>query len=256
MEEIGKELSHVMGFTGEKELNLNNELGARKNALILKIKIAELVPYLKGVDLGGVRILHDKKDGNGENYLAVDIDSELDTQLPPTMVVKPSSRQAMATPPSLIVRLNQSLLESAAVVDAEKKTMVSKLREFSVELKDDGLHVAGKWHAFFFTVPFDTIVDFVTTSPDVFEMRVRELKVAGLNFRFLTKFVLDSLRKRLDNALKGRCDFQDVKDPDGTTRALRVAINSKTLVTAFPDMHVMAVDVRDREFLLKIGKLR
>src|SRR5437870_10900845 len=53
--------SHILGFTGEKELDLNKELGARKNALIFKIKVSTFAPYLEGVDLGGVRIIHDKK---------------------------------------------------------------------------------------------------------------------------------------------------------------------------------------------------
>ena len=58
-------------------------MGARKNAIILKIKISQLAPFLKGVELGGVRLIHDKKDGTGQNYLAVDINSQL--ELPPPL---------------------------------------------------------------------------------------------------------------------------------------------------------------------------
>ena len=62
----------------------------------------------------------------------------------------------------------------------------------------------------FFSVPFDTIVDFVTTAPDVFEVRVREVEVAGMDFSFLTKFVLESMKKRLDQSIQGICTFDYV----------------------------------------------
>jgi hypothetical protein len=38
------------------------------------------------------------------------------------------------------------------------------------------------------------------------------------------------------------------------SRALQVTVNSAALVPAFPDLHVIDVDVRDQDFLLKIGK--
>jgi hypothetical protein len=254
LKSASKEVENLLGFTGEKEMSLNDDLGARDNALILKIKLSQLVPYLEGVELGGVRILHDKKDGNGQNYIAIDVNATLDTPVPPPLTVKASDRPGMKVAPSLIVRLNQSLLESEALVSAEKKELGSKLKDFEIQLKDDGLHVSGSWHAFFFSIPLDTIVDFVTTSTDVFEVRVREIKIAGIDFDFVTKFVLESLKKRLDQSLKGICSFEYVGEEKDHSTALRVTVEPSKLVPALPDMHLVAVDVREREFLLKIGQ--
>jgi hypothetical protein len=254
LQSAAKEVGHMLGFTGEKELNLNDELGARKNALVLKIKLGQLFPYLDGVELGGVRIRLDKKDGGGENYLAVDVNSLLAAPLPPASTATPAERKGMNVAPSLIMRINQSLLESEAVVTAEKKEMGSNLRDLAINLKDDGLHVSGAWHKFFITIPFDTIVDFVTTGTDVFEVRVRQLDVAGIDLEFLTSFVLEAMKKRLDSALKGICSFKYVGEEKDHSRALQVTVEPKNLVPAFPDLHLVDVDVRDREFLLKIGR--
>ncbi len=254
LQKLSKEVEHLMGFTGEKELNLNDELGARKNALIFKIRLSQLTPYLKGVELGGVRILHDKKDGGGENYLTIDIDSVLAAPLPPSAKVVASPRTGMKTAPAVIMRLNQSLFESAAVLDSEKKMMGSHLRNLTMVLKEDGLHVAGEWKTFFFSIPFDTLVDFVTTGVDIFEVRVRELDVAGMDLEFLTKFVLEAMQTRLDLALKGICTFKYVGEQGDHSRALQVTVNPTKLVPAFADLHLLDVDVRDREFLLKVGR--
>jgi hypothetical protein len=253
LEGMSKEVEHILGFTGEKELNLNDELGARKNALILKIKLSQLAPYLVGVELGGVRILHDKKDGGAQNYLAIDVNSQLVSGLTKSAGDGSPRPSETAVLPSLIVRLNQSLLESVAVANAEKKAMGSKLRDLQIQLKDDGLHVSGRWHTFFFSIPFDSIVDFVTTGTDVFEVRVRDLQVAGLDLEFLTKFVLESMQKRLDTAMHGICTFRYVGEEKDHSRALQVTVKADKLVPAFPDLHLVAVAVRDRELLLKVG---
>jgi hypothetical protein len=254
LQSAAKEVEKLMGFTGEKEISLNNELAARDNALILKIRLSQLIPYLDGIELGGIRLLHDKKDGNGQNYMAIDVNATLDHPLAPPTLAKPSGRPGMKTAPSLIVRLNQSIFESEALLAAEKKEMGSKLKDFDIQLKDDGLHVSGGWHELFFSIPFDTIVDFVTTTTDVFEVRVREIKVAGIDFNFVTKFVLESMKKRLDKSLKGICTFEYVGEEKDHSRALRVKVEPSKLVPALPDMHLVGVDVRDREFLMKIGQ--
>lgn len=255
LQTLAKEYEHILGFTGEKELNINDELGARKNALILKIKLSQLAPFLEGVELGGVRILLDKKDGGGEKYLSVDVNSSLESSPQPKKTVAASARPGMKSAPSLILRLNQSLFESTAVVEAEKKEMAStSLRGMTFQLKDDGLHVEGQWHKFLFTIGFDTIVDFVTVGVDAFEVRVRDIKVAGIDVEFLSKFVLETLKKRLDKTLKGICSFTYVGTEKDHSRALRVSVNPGKLVPAFPDLHLVAVDVREGEFLLKIGR--
>lgn len=254
LEELSKQYAKMLGFTGEKELSLNKDLGARKNALILKIKISQLAPMLEGVDLGGIRIRHDKKDGGGENYLAIDVNAKLENPKPAALQVSRTDRPGAKIAPSLILRLNQSLFESEAIVEAEKKEMNGKLKEFDLQLKDDGLHVSGKYHTLLFvTVPFDTLVDFQSTGPDVFEAKVRDVKIAGLDFSFLTKFVLESLKKRLNKSMKGMCKFKYVGNEDSP--ALQVSISPKDLIPAFPDLHLVEVDVRDQEFLLKIGHI-
>jgi hypothetical protein len=149
LQSMSKEVESILGFTGEKELNLNEELGARKNALILKLKLSQLAPYLDGTELGGIRVLLDKKDGGGQNYLAVDINSVLEG----TEVLAPKSPRSnhagSKIAPALIMRMNQSLFESKAVVDTEKKDMGDNLRNMQFDLKDDGLHVSGEWHKLF-----------------------------------------------------------------------------------------------------------
>ena len=252
LQTVGKGIEHLLGFTGEKEINLNNELEARKNALIFKIQIEKFVPFLKGVELGGIRIRHDKKDGNGENYFVIDVDSRVTKPLPQISKAPPSDRQGLKVAPALILRLNQALFESVAVVDAEKKE-ISMIQDLDLQLKDDGLHVFGKYKKFFFSVSFETIVDFVTTAPDVFEVRVRELEVGGINIGFLRGFVLEVIKKRLENTLKNICEFKYLGAESDQSRALQVTVEPKNLVAAFPDLHLIDVDIRDREFLLKIG---
>jgi hypothetical protein len=254
LQSLSKEVVAMLGFAGEKEIKLNDELAANRNALILKIKLSQLAPYLDGIELGGVRVVHDKKDGHGENYLAVDIDSELAIPVPAASVNKPSTRTGMKNAPLIVIRLNQSLLESETVVKAEKKSMTPKLKDFLINLKNDGLHVSGSWSTFLFSVPFDTIVDFVSTKPDVFEVRMREIKVFGLDFDFLSKFALESLKNRLDKSLKNICTFDYLGEEKDRSTALRVTVNPARLIPAIPDLHVVEVEVREGEFLLKIGK--
>ena len=254
LQALSKEFEHLLGFTGEKELNINDELGARNNALILKVKLSHLAPFLKDVELGGVRIRHDKKDGNGENYLAIDVNSLLAHALPPPSNVVSAPRPPMKVPAAVIMRLNQSLLESTEVIEAEK-SIGSSIKHLNTEFKDDGLHVSGDVKTFLiFTVHFETVVDFVTTGTDLFEVRVRKLDVAGMNFEFMTKLVLEMMKKRLDQALKGICTFKYMGEEADTSRALQVRVDPKALLPAFPDLHLVDVDVRSREFLMKIGK--
>ena len=154
------------------------------------------------------------------------------------------------------MRLNQSLFASEAVVTAEKKSMPSKLRKLDMKLMDDGLHVVGSWHAFIFNVPFDTVVNFVWTRPDSFEVRVGELDVAGIDFEFLSKFVLESIQNRIDSTLKGICTYHYIRERPDRSRALEVTMDSQKLIPAFPDLHLVGVDVREGEFLLKMGHTR
>jgi len=251
-ENMGRGLSKVLGFTGEKEMKLNDELGASKNSVILKVKISQLVPYLKGVDLGGVRVLHDAKDGPAQNVLSIDLNSDQTTD-----AVRTSGGSEVREPskyrPAITLRLNQSLFETEAVRTAEANASGSRIRDLKFDFRDDGIHVSGGYRVLLVTVPFDTTIDIAATSLDAFEVRVRQLDIAGIDFDYLKKVALGSIRKRLDERFPGVCQFEDAED--GPERILKVRVDPKLLMPAFPNLHLVDVDVRDRFFLLKIGKV-
>jgi hypothetical protein len=254
LQTIAKGLEHILSFTGEKELNLNDELGARDNALIFKIKLASLTPFLTGVELGDIKVVKDSQDGHGSNYLSIDVNSDLAEPLPPISTKDLKPLPGDKSSPALILKLHQALFESVAVVSAEKKSMPAKMEDLDLQFKDDGLHISGKWKTFFFDVPFDTIVDFVTTATDVFEVKVRQVEVAGMDVEFLAKYALQAVEKRLDAMLKGRCTFEYLGTEKDKARALRVTVDPAKLVPAFPDLHLLDVEIRERLFILKIGK--
>jgi hypothetical protein len=253
LERTGRSLSKILGFAGEKEFNINNEIEARENALLLKLKLGQIVPYLKDIELGGVRIYHNKKDGKGDDYLIIDVASALAEPVETLPRSKRPPRAGLAIAPALQIRLNEKVLSSRAVVEAEKTKMSSRIREFSVSLQDDGIHVSGKYHKFFINFPFDTIVDVASTGPDVFEVRLRSLSVLGMDLRFLTSYAMDALKERFDKTLAGICTFEYLGDRNAT-KVLRVTVEPKKLVPAFPDLHLVDVDVAHREFILRVGR--
>ena len=229
---------------------------ARQNALIIKLNLSSLVPYLSGVALGGVRLVHDNRDGmNGENYFAVDIDAALDGENPATLAAEAMDDQGLKIAPSAMIRISQALFESDLVVSAQKKALGSKLRDFKIELKSDGVHVTGKYHKFFFNIPFDTIVDFDTAeADDAFDVSVRKIRVMGMNLDFLSGFILDSIRSRLDQSLRGICTFKDLGENKEGAHVLQVHVDPAQLIPALPNLHLLDIEVRDSEFLLKVGR--
>jgi hypothetical protein len=256
LQALSKEFSTVLSFTGEKELNLNEDLAAQRNAIMIKIKLSQLTPYLEGTQLGGVRIRHRDKDGGGQNYFVVDLNALLEGSVQHTPVKAPEGpRPGLATAPILIVRLNQALFESKAVLDREKSKLGSNIKNFQLELRDDGLHVTGSYKAFlFFSFPFETTIDIESNGPDVFEAKVREVKVGGNDFKFLAKYALESLENRLNESLKGICRFEYLGQQGDKSYALRITVDPQALVPAFPGLHLIDVDVREHEFLMKIGR--
>jgi hypothetical protein len=254
MQALAKSLEKMVGFAGEKEINFNEELGSRRNALVLRLRLDQLAPYLVGIELGGVRLVHDAKDGSGENFLAVDADAQLSIPMPPPTVSTGTARKGDKTAPSVIIRLNQALFESADVVAAERKDMDSRIRNFALELKDDGIHVSGEWHALLINIPFETVIGFVWKAPDLFELRVRELEIAGIDMQVLTKTVLESVKKRLDSSLRGLCAFEYVGEKKDRSRAMRVTVNMPGMLPAFPDLRLTGISTRDKELLLKAGR--
>jgi hypothetical protein len=71
----------------------------------------------------------------------------------------------------------------------------------------------------------------------------------------LTKFALEAIQSRLSHALGSTCSFDYVGEEKDHSRAVQVTLNPKNLVPAFPHLHLVEVDVRDREFLMKLGGL-
>jgi len=255
-EKTAKKLAHMLGFVGEKEINFNEQLSAHRNALIVRIQVGQLAPYLEGLELGGVRLLKDERDGSGQNFLAIDLNATLAApytvperkHVPGPRVVQPA--------PDVVLRLNQSLLESQAVMDAEARDLGKHIRHFSMDFQEDGIYVSGQWHEPFLPqIPFDALVDFVWTANNVFEIRVREVRVAHINLAILTGLVLEAAKNRLDRTMKGICNFQYVGEEKDRSRAIRVAVNMPGLLPAFPKMTLTGIKIREKELLLKAGQL-
>lgn len=254
-ERTSKTLNSILGYSGDKELNLNNEIQAKDNSIMLKLKLNKIVPYLKDVELGGIRIANNRPEGDGENYFVLDVNTLL-TKVPPQEIRVPQrSRKEYSVPPSLVIRLNQALFTSKALVKKEQEKIGSTIKDFQVQFQDDGIHISGVVKKFFMSIPFDGIVDFVTTEPDTFEVRLRELEVLRMDFKFLTPYVLKAMKKRLQKALKGICTYKYVGDQD-QSKVLQVKIEPKNLIPAFPEFHLVDVDVRDKNFMLKIGRIK
>jgi hypothetical protein len=260
LERMSKDLGPMVDFLSAKDLDLNEVLRVNKNAFLLHIRVSDLVPYLRDVDLGGVRLVRDKVDGPGENFLALDINAALGQIAPATDPWRlRRSREPMPKPPSLVVRLHQDLFVSTAILEAERKTIGDKVNNLDIQMRDDGLHVSGRYRGLGLPVPFDAFVDLVTAQTDVFEVRVKGLEVAGLDVPFLTGSVLNLLRNLLDHALDGRCTFEDIQQTADHGRALRVHVGMNKegapapLVPAFPTLHLKSIEVQEREFVLRLG---
>jgi hypothetical protein len=260
LEQMSKDLGPMVDFLSAKDLNLNEVLRANKNAFLLHIRVSDLVPYLRDVDLGGIRIVRDKLDSPGETFLALDINAALGQIAPATDSWRlRRSREPMPKPPSLVVRLHQAIFVSTAILEAEKKTLSDKVDNLDIQMHDDGLHVSGRYRGMGLPVPFDAFVNPVPVETDVFEVRVKGLEVAGLDVPFLTGSVLNLLRNLLDHALEGRCTFEDLQQTADHERALRVhvGINKEEapapVVPAFPTLRLKSVEVQEREFILRLG---
>ena len=252
-EQTNQTLSNIMGLVGENEFNLNNKVKALENTIFLKLRINSFVPYLKGIELGAIRVQHKDRDGRGEHYFAMDVHSPLaegkiardrDLQLP---------KRKLEVPPSILVRLNEELFLSDSLVSSKKQKMGDTIRDFKLSFESDGLHAKGKVKKWFFTIPFDSIVDFVSTEPDIFEIRIRRLTALGMNLKFLTRFALNAVQSRLDAMLNGVCTFEYLGTKE-ETKALRAVVQTEKLIPAFPNLHLMDIDISNGAFLLRLGR--
>jgi hypothetical protein len=88
----------------------------------------------------------------------------------------------------------------------------------------------------------------------VFEIRVRDVRIAHINLTPLTRFVLEAAKNRLDRTLAGSCSFQYVGEEKDRSRAIRVTVNMSALLPAFPKMNLTGIAIREKELLLKAGK--
>jgi hypothetical protein len=70
-----RKLGGALTFVGKNE-RLDDTFAAERNAIVLKMSLDQFVPYLKGIKLGGIRIVKDARDGEGENFLVVDLVAE------------------------------------------------------------------------------------------------------------------------------------------------------------------------------------
>lgn len=249
-----KTLNSIFSFSGEKDFNLNNEIKARGNVVMLKLKLSKLVPYLKDIELGDIRIGNSDPNGSGENFLILDINT-LITEPPPQVAKSPRKPIHYKIPPSLMIRLNQDLFTSKLMIEQEKTKISSDLKDFKIRFKSSGINISGKFRKFFVDIPFEGLVDFISTGPDVFEVRLRKLKALSLDLKFLTPLALAAVKNRFETALQGIGTYKYLGNKDHS-RVLQITIEPKKLVPAFPDFHLIDVDVRDRNFMLKIGRIK
>ena len=249
-----KTLNSIFAFSGEKDFNLNNEIMARGNTVLLKLKLSKLVPYLKDIELGEIRMGNSNPDNTGENFLIFDINT-LVTEAPPAVKKIPRKAINYDIPPSLMIRLNQDLFTSKMMLDQEKEKMSANIKDFKIRFKAGGIHISGKLKKFFWDIPFEGLVDFVSTEPDIFEVRLRELEVMNIDLKFLTPIALTAVKSRLKKALNGVCKFKYLGNKDHS-RVLQVKIEPTKLIPAFPNFHLLGVDVRDRNFMLKLGRIK
>lgn len=255
VQRTAKSVANILSLLGEKDANLNDEVVAEENSITLNVKLGKILPYLQDIQLSGIRINHDRS-GSGEDYFVVGVNSALEALPPKQTKQKRKPREELASSPAMILRINQAVFNSKAVVAAQsKKVGAANIENFEVSLQDDGVHVTGQWNKYFFTVPFDAIVDFISTAPDVFEVRLRKLKAKGVDIKFLTKYALDAVQERLDKTLAGICTFKYMGEDKDENHVLEVMVSPKNLVPAFPDLHLVGVDVANREFLLQIGHI-
>lgn len=243
-----KTLNSIFAFTGEKEFNFNNEIRAQGNTIMLKLKLSKIVPYLKDIELADIRIGNSNPNNSGENFLIFDINT-LVTEAPPKVTKVARKAINYKVPPALMVRLNQDLFTSKLIT--QKST---DIKDFKIRFKSSGLHISGKVRKFFIDIPFEGLVDFVSTGPDVFEVRLRKLKALNLDFKFLTPLALTAFKNRFKKALNGIGTYKYLGNQDHS-RVLQITIEPKKLIPAFPDFHLIDVDIRDRNFMLKIGRI-
>lgn len=151
--------------------------------------------------------------------------------------------------PDVAIRIDQALLELDWIVDAERRALRGKIDDFKVELKEDGLHASGKYKIPILPdVRFETVAAFVWTGPNVFEIRVRKIKVLFFN---VTGMVVETIEGRLRDSLQGACAFQRLGELSDGSHALRVTVDMKALMPSLPTLALSGITTRDQVLILK-----
>lgn len=247
-------LGQFLGAGKDKEFDLNNKIKAEGNSLFLKLSLETLVPYLKDVELEGVKLATRNYSSNQkESYLIIDIDSVVEPHSQPPQLKSISPNQKLAVPPSLYVRLNQDIFKKQALVETKKQKMGDSVQDLKVLFLEDGIHITGSYKKWFLSVPFDTLADFSALEPDVFEVRLRKFKVLGVNLSFLVQPALSLMRERLESALQNFCTYEYLGKEDGDN-VLVIKFDTPKLIPAFPNLHVVDVNFSNGAFMLGIGK--
>ena len=192
-------------------------------------------------------------DNSGQNFLIFDVNT-LVTEAPAP--VKKTARKPIfyKIPPSLMIRLSQDLFTSKLIQEKEQESIGSTIKDFKIRFKTGGIHISGKVKKFFWDIPFEGLVDFTSTAPDVFEVRLKKLKILKLDLKFMTPLILTAVKSRLKKGLKGLATYEYLGNKDHS-RILQVTIKPEKLVPAFPEFHLLGVEIRDRNFMLKIGRI-
>jgi hypothetical protein len=169
------------------------------------------------------------------------------------LLLVPQARAHQGHPqshPDVAIRIDQALLETQAVLDAQRRALDGKIRNFKLEIQEDGFHFSGKYRVPILPdVAFHAVASLVWTAPNEFEVRVQKLVVWGL-FN-VTKQVLDAVQSGLKEALQNVCTFHRLGErPDGS-HAMKVTVDMKAMMPTLPTLFLSGITTRDRVIIFK-----
>lgn len=152
--------------------------------------------------------------------------------------------------PDVAIRIDEALLESPAVVEAQQRALEDKIRDFKLLLREDGLHAKGKYRVPILPdVSFEAVAAFVWVRPDVFHVRVRKFKVLG--FIDATQRVLDAMQKALEESLKDAVSPNQLGEDRDGSRVLEVTVDLKKVLPLLPGLYLSGITTRDKVLILK-----
>jgi hypothetical protein len=253
-ERTSQSLANIMGLVGDKGFNLNEKVKSYENKILLKLKLDSFVPYLADIAIGGVRVKHKDKDGEGEDYFAIDLQTKTKKFKAQKSKEFLQPKRQLEVPPSILIRLNQELFLSESIAAAKKEKMGDSIKDFKMVFEDDGLHLKGKYWKWFFLIPFDVQVNFLSTNPDEFEVRVGKLNAFGLNLKLMSRMALNSVKSTFETMFDGV--FKFTMDEKHKGQVLKVNVDSAKLIPAFPNLHLMDITVLEGSFLLRLGRTK